>query len=353
MFAHLAHLQDQVPFESALEGAQHGDKPLAALATFCDNAGFAGVQPSAYHFIKDDGTIMTPAEVSAALDGKKARLVGVSCHCPIWVAGTAWTGSPTVRPFIPKNLHTAGTDVIEQWGVDTTLGILDLCAALGIKVVPMFWGTLYGWEVATGYPWGFYSGPGYDLIQEGHDRFVAKTKRIRDHARGLGISLAHEIHPGTAAQNADDFLTLVKICDGDACLGVNADPSHNWDGESWETRFTKVGPYITGVHVKDHVIRPGFPLRGMAGDWKHRGMQFCELGRGSIDLVRYTQLMHLMGYASRYCKAHGTKKAPLVGEAESAFVHLDQVSTSAAGYINSTLCVPYAGRSFEEGMGAA
>lgn len=352
MSDHLAHLADQVPFESALEGAQHGDKPLAKLAAFCHASGFAAMQPSNYHFVKPDGAVMTKTEVGDALGDTPVRIIGISGHCPVWVAGTAWTGSPTIRPFIPEKLHRAGVDEIEQWGVDSTLRTLDLCAALGIKVMPMFWGTLYGWEVATGYPWGFFAGPGYDLIKEGDDRFVAKTKRIRDHARGLGISLAHEIHPGTAAMTADDFLRLVQLCDGDSCLGVNADPSHCWEGESWETRFLKVGKYITGVHVKDHLIRPGFPLRGMCANWKDRGMQFCRLGHGQIDLVRYAQIMHQVGYAERYCKAHGVKKAPLVGEAEDAYVHLDVASSSSAGYINEKLCVPYAGRSFEDGMGA-
>ena len=69
----------------------------------------------------------------------------------------------------------------------------------------MFWGVAFGWELATGYPWGFWKGPGYDLVAEGKERFVKKTAKIRAHAKKLGIYLAHEIHPGTAAMCADDF----------------------------------------------------------------------------------------------------------------------------------------------------
>ena len=127
----------------------------------------------------------------------------------------------------------------------------------------MFWGTVYGLEVAGGYPWGFWAGPGYDFIKEGDERFVKKTQKIRDHARKLGIKLCHEIHPGTAAFTADDFLHLVKITDDDETMAVNADPSHCWEGESWESRFLKVGPYVYAAHIKNFTIRPGFPLRAM------------------------------------------------------------------------------------------
>ena len=60
-----------------------------------------------------------------------------------------------------------------------------------------------GFHTVPGYPWGFWAGPGYDLIAEGKERFVKKTKKIRDHARKLGIKLCHEIHPGTGAMCAE------------------------------------------------------------------------------------------------------------------------------------------------------
>ena len=92
-------------------------------------------------------------------------------------------------------------------------------------------------------------------------------------ARKLGIYLCHEIHPGTGASTADDFNMLVDICDGDKTLAVNADPSHCWEGEPWETRFLKVGSRIYAAHVKNFVIRPGFPLRSMEGNWPKRAMR--------------------------------------------------------------------------------
>jgi sugar phosphate isomerase/epimerase len=215
----------------------------------------------------------------------------------------------------------------------------------------MFWGTVFGWEVATGYPWGFWQGPGYDLIEEGKKRFLEKTANIRRLARELGIKLCHEIHPGTAAQCSYEFNCLVDLCDGDECLAVNADPSHCWDGESWEVRFLNVGDRIYGCHVKNHVIRDGFPLRWMMADWKHRGMQFVDLSTGAINLRRYAELMLEVGYPQRYCELMGTETAPLVVEAESAFGNLDEVSAQGIEYVQDELCFEAAEQSFEKGMG--
>ena len=65
---------------------------------------------------------------------------------------------------------------IEQWAEDYLLKLLDLCAELGIKIVPMFWGTALGWELATGYPWGFWKGGDYDLLGEGLGTFRRKRQ---------------------------------------------------------------------------------------------------------------------------------------------------------------------------------
>jgi sugar phosphate isomerase/epimerase len=229
---------------------------------------------------------------------------------------------------------------------------LDLAAALNIKIMPMFWGVAFGWEVATGYPWGFWKGADYDLVKSGQERFVKKTAKIRAHAKKLGIILAHEIHPGTAAMCADDFNGLVEICDGDKCLGVNADPSHCWEGESWETRFLKVAPRIYACHVKNFVVRSNIPLRMMESGWQKRAMQFVDIGTGDLNMTRYAELMMHSGYPQRYCKVMGTRTAPLVVEAESAYRDLDTTSANGIAYVRDNLCFKIAAGSFEEGMGA-
>ncbi len=338
-------------YHPSIEGAQHGAKSLAAFLEYAKKSGASGAQPSNY-MLEGGKLFKSPKEIKQTFESAGLKLDGVSAHCPIWVHTTAWTESPTVRPFLPKDIAKQSPQQIEAWAEKYILKLLDLLAELDIKIMPMFWGVAFGWELATGYPWGFWAGPGYDLIKEGQERFVKKTKKIRDHARKLGIKLCHEIHPGTAASTADDFLNLVKICDGDETLGVNADPSHCWEGESWEQRFLKVGSYVWAAHIKNFVIRPGFPLRSMEPAWPRRAMQFTDLGTGDINMQRYAELLIYIGYPQRYNKIMGSATAPLVVEAESAYKDLDFTSANGIAYVRDNLQWPAAAGSFEEGMGA-
>lgn len=338
-------------FHPGIEGAQHGGKSLVQFLDYAKKSGAAGAQPSNYMLQSGNG--FKPArEIKAAFEKAKLTLDGVSAHCPFWVHTTAWTGSPTVRPFIPADVAKKSAKDIEQWAEDYCLRLLDLCAELGVRIVPMFWGVALGWETATGYPWGFWKGGDYDLIKEGTDRFAKKTSKLRKHARSAGLFLAHEIHPGTAAMCADDFLMLVEACNGDPCLVVNADPSHCWEGESWETRFRKVADRVYACHVKNFVIRPGIPLRKMEPAWSGRAMQFTDLASGDLNLTRYVELLINIGYPQRYCQIMGTKTAPLIVEAESAYRDLDAASANGIQFVRDQLCFPVAVGSFEEGMGA-
>jgi sugar phosphate isomerase/epimerase len=232
------------------------------------------------------------------------------------------------------------------------MALMDLAVELGVKIMPMFWGVAFGWELATGYPWGFWKGGDYDLLAEGKERFVKKTEKLRNRARKLGIFLAHEIHPGSAAMCADDFLLLVEICEGDKCLAVNADPSHCWEGEDWETRFLKVAARIYGCHIKNFVIRPKLPLRMMEPGWQKRAMQFVDIPSGDLNMTRYVELLIHAGYPQRYRAVMGTRTAPLIVEAESAYRDLDATSANGIAYVRERLCFPIAAGSFEEGMGA-
>lgn len=341
----------QIIYHPSVEGAQHGAKSLADFLAYAKKAGAAGAQPSNYMLQAGDG-FKSAKEIRQTFDKAKMKLDGVSAHCPFWVHTSAWTGTPGIRPFIPADVAKLPAGKIEIWAEDYILRLLDLCAELKVQIVPMFWGVAFGWELAGGYPWGFWAGPGYDQVKEGSDRFVKKTAKIRAHARKLGIYLAHEIHPGTAAMCADDFNQLVKICDGDKSLAVNADPSHCWEGEDWETRFRKVGDRVYACHVKNFVIRKGVPLRMMAGNWADRAMQFTDLPSGELNMARYVEMLVNIGYPKRHCEVMGTKSAPLIVEAESAYRDLDATSANGIAYVRDHLCFPLAAGSFEDGMGA-
>ncbi len=338
-------------YHASIEGAQHGAKSLAQFLDYAKASGAAGAQPSNYMLNGPKG-FKSVKEIKATFEERNLSLDGISAHCPFWVHTSIWTGTKSGNPFIPADVVKLSPEKIEKWHETYLLKLLDLSAELGVKIVPMFWGVAFGWELATGYPWGFWAGSGFDLLEEGKERFVKKTAKLRAHANKLGIKLAHEIHPGTAASTADDFNLLVSICGGDDSLAVNADPSHCWEGESWEQRFLKVGSRIYAAHVKNFVIRSGFPLRAMQPSWPKRAMQFTDLGSGDINLQRYVELLLAVGYKERYTKLMGTASAPLVVEAESAHKELDYCSADGIAYVAKNLCFPQAGGSFEDGMGA-
>lgn len=341
-------------FHPSVEGAQHGAKGLDGFLAFAKRSGAVGCQPSNFMLEAGQGnSLFLPADViKQKLADAGLLLDGVSAHCPFWVHGTAWTGSPTIKPFLPDAVAQKPVGDIEKWAEDYIHEFLGLCAELGVRVVPMFWGTLWGWEVATGYPWGFWKGPGYDLMAAGDERFLEKTEKIRRWASEKDIVLAHEIHPGTGAMCARDFLHIVEICNDDLCLGVNRDDSHCWEGESWEARFDLVGDYVFGYHLKNHHVRPGQALRSMVPDWPNRPMQFTALDNGDINLVRAVEHAIRTGYPQRYCDLTGAKTAPLVVEAEGAFQDLDQVSANSIAWVRNYCCFDVAAGSFEEGMGA-
>ena len=339
-------------FHASIEGAQHGAKTLEEFIIFAKNSGATGAEPSNYHIENGNGGFKSAQEIKQVFAKHEMKLDGISCHCPFWVHTTAWTESKTIRPFLPKDIWTKSAAEIEAWCEDYILRYLDLCSELALKITPMFWGMSHGFEVATGYPFGFFSGPDYDLIEEGNDRFVTKTAKIRKAANAHGIFLCHEIHPNSAALCADDFNMLVKACDGDKVLGVTADPSHCWEGEDFETRFRKVAGRIYADAIKNFVIRPGVNLRSMTGDWTKRAMQFCDIPTGDMNMMRFTELLIDVGYASRYMQIMGTITAPLVTEAESAFRDLDATSANAIQYANNHLVFPIAEGSFEDGMGS-
>jgi sugar phosphate isomerase/epimerase len=341
----------QTCYHASIEGAQHGAKSLAQFLKYAKSSGAAGAQPSNFMLQSASG-FMKAKEIKDAFTKAGLKLDGISCHCPFWVHTTAWTGSPSIRPFIPGDVAKKSPAEIEKWAEDYILRLFDLAIELKVKILPMFWGVAFGWELASGYPWGFWAGGDFDLLKEGQARFVKKTEKIRKRANELGLYLAHEIHPGTGAMCADDFLMLVDICGGDKCLTVNADPSHCWEGEDFETRFLKVGARVYGCHVKNHVVRAQMPLRAMQPQWPKRAMQFVDIGTGDLNMMRYAELMIHVGYPERYCKVMGTASAPLVVEAESAFRDVDACSANGIQYVRDNLCWPVASGSFEDGMGA-
>src|SRR5258708_16514802 len=130
-------------FHPSIEGAQHGAKSLAEFLAYAKNSGAAGAQPSNYMLQSDKG-FKSAKEIKDAFAKAKLSLDGISTHCPFWVHTTAWTGSPTIRPFIPADVAKKSADDIEKWAEDYILRLMDLAVELAIKVLPIFWGAAFG-----------------------------------------------------------------------------------------------------------------------------------------------------------------------------------------------------------------
>src|SRR5919206_495577 len=133
-------------FHPSIEGAQHGAKSLAQFLDYAKKSGATGAQPSNYMLQGSKG-FKSAREIKDTFAKAKMKLDGVSAHCPFWVHTTAWTGSPTIRPFIPAEVARKPVEQIEQWAEDYILKLMDLCAELHVKVLPMFWGVAFGWEL--------------------------------------------------------------------------------------------------------------------------------------------------------------------------------------------------------------
>jgi hypothetical protein len=90
----------------------------------------------------------------------------------------------------------------------------------------------------------------------------------------------------------------------------------------------------------------------MLPNWPDRAMQFADLPSGDLSMARYVEMLINVGFPQRYCQVMGTKTAPLVVEAESAYRDLDATSANGIAFVRDNLCFPLAAGSFEEGMGA-
>ena len=158
-------------FHSSIEGAQHGPKGLENFLAFAKQSGAGGAQPSNYMLeASEDGTSFKSAqEIRDCFEKNGLKIDGISAHCPFWVHTSAWTGTKSGHPFIHGPNQSKSPSELEQWYEDYCLKLMDLTAELGVKIMPMFWGVAFGWELATGYPWGFWAGPRFDLMEEGKE----------------------------------------------------------------------------------------------------------------------------------------------------------------------------------------
>src|SRR5512137_2151190 len=98
----------QQVFHPSIEGAQHGAKSLADFLAYAKRSGASGAQPS--NFMVEG---KSAKEIKDTFEKAGMRLDGISAHCPFWVHTTAWTGSPSIRPFIPADVAKKSPEQIQ------------------------------------------------------------------------------------------------------------------------------------------------------------------------------------------------------------------------------------------------
>src|SRR5512136_1550895 len=93
----------QPVYHPSIEGAQHGAKSLAQFLDYAKASGASGAQPSNF-MLQEGKRFKNPDDIKSAFAERSLTLDGISAHCPFWVHTTAWTNSPTVRPFLPPEV---------------------------------------------------------------------------------------------------------------------------------------------------------------------------------------------------------------------------------------------------------
>ena len=130
-------------FHPSIEGAQHGAKTLEQFLDYAKASGATGAQPS--NFMLQDGKRFKSAQqIKDIFAEREMKLDGISAHCPFWFHTTAWTNSPTIRPFLPPDVAKKSSTAIEAWCEEYLARLMNLSANLGIKIMPMFWGVAFG-----------------------------------------------------------------------------------------------------------------------------------------------------------------------------------------------------------------
>src|SRR4051812_23329773 len=116
-------------FHPSVEGAQHGAKNLADFLTYAKKSGAQGAQPSNY-MLQGGKLFKSVKEIEGTFEKAKMKpdvfwgffLFGF--HTP------AWTGTPTIRPFLPAEIAKKSPEQIERWAEDYLLALMDVCAEL-------------------------------------------------------------------------------------------------------------------------------------------------------------------------------------------------------------------------------
>jgi hypothetical protein len=322
------------------EGAQHGGTPLPQLLIKAGNANFLVMQPSGNHIdlARCAVDMRYCTWIKAVFAAARMPLLSVSVHMDAYFLMSA-THVARAREILGGTDAALPDERLQELLLQRMALIMIGAARLGIQALHLFWGQPGN---VPPYGWPFHPAGGTN-IREMRERFVAIMKRLLPLAEQLGIYLCHEIHFGTIAQNADDYITIWEMLGKPKHMVLGFDPSHFWCGEPWYIALDKLrraGIKVILCHFKQAIILHGRAMLGYEHDDRLRGMMFVSLDStgGFVDMNLYAGQLTLPGTGLAEFW-HGQCDLPIPGYAEAEDPHWNTWDVLARGveYLQRTV----------------
>ncbi|NLV74853.1 MAG: sugar phosphate isomerase/epimerase [Chloroflexi bacterium] len=159
---------------------------------------------------------------------------------------------------------------VNEQAVEQAPALIDLAAELLIPGLRVFCGPL----------------PEGVSLKDAIKRAAANIAKVADRAQAAGVQLWLETHDSVSL--AVDAGQIVRLADHPA-VAINWDNMHPYrNGESLETTWEAISPYIQHTHFHDSVNEPGAPI-------------ITPFGQGGLPVQKMFDLLqsvHYIGYYS-------------------------------------------------------
>jgi len=215
--------------------------------------------------------------------------------------------------FYPEGLDRAAAS---KWATGEIEKLIKASANMGLKTAVVFSGALV-WHMM--YPWP--QRPA-GLVDEAFGELAKRWKPLLDLAKGSGVKLAYELHPGEDLHDGVTFEMFLDKVGNHPAATINYDPSHFVLQALDYVEFIKIySERITAFHVKDAELRPNGRVGVYGGyqPWAKRAGRFRSLGDGQVDFKQVFTAMTEIGYKSwAVLEWECCVKSPEQGAAEGA-----------------------------------
>jgi sugar phosphate isomerase/epimerase len=323
-----------------MEAAQF-PQPLHTLLSMAGKAGCQIIQPTGRANHLDLRRAATDDNYRAWFRAKfmehKVPMVSVSLHV-VFYALLCIKHNPAAMQWVPEDCRRATPAETEAALWNAIVMMLIGAAVTGIEVIHLFFGKSEG---LGDYPWDPY---GTKDVAAMDAKTVGVLNALGKICIKLGIKLGHEIHPATMARSMRDFARVWKQLDKDVqqVIGLGFDPSHFWDGETWEEALwlaKELGIPVFVAHAKNALKREGFSAHGQEPLYTWRGQAFTHLDdpAGIVSMHQYLEKLQLLG--APFWFARGVPMGVHV-EAEVQVRRQIEVTERGVGYLRHTIIGP-------------